>query len=191
MNALACRLLRKAEKAQISFTYAQVAELATFISDENLLNTLTKNASGSCTQADLEELNNNGINDELIAEIAKRCSLQDPNEGAIWQPGVLQKRLDDMAESAGQLADNLNRINKNLEKQKRRKKSGLFAFLGMLGDSNRTEPSSGFRAGDHVRVKYRGQEGTIIDINGSLIMVSLDDGKHVDSYNASQLEKAW
>jgi hypothetical protein len=40
-------------------------------------------------------------------------------------------------------------------------------------------------------VKYRGQEGTIIDINGNLIMVSLDDsGKHVDSYDASQLEKA-
>jgi hypothetical protein len=40
-------------------------------------------------------------------------------------------------------------------------------------------------------VKYCGQEGTIIDINGNLIMVSLDEGKHVDSYDASQLEKAW
>ena len=52
-----------------------------------------------------------------------------------------------------------------------------------------TEPS--FRVGDHVRVKYRGQEGTIIDINGNLIMVSLDDVNHVDSYEASELEKAW
>ena len=72
-----------------------------------------------------------------------------------------------------------------------KKKSGLFASLGVLGDSNRAKSSSGFRIGDHVRVKYRGQEGTIIDINGSLIMVFLDDGKHVDSYDASQLEKAW
>ena len=42
-----------------------------------------------------------------------------------------------------------------------------------------------------ISVKYRGQEGTVVDINGSLIMVSLDDGRHVDSYTASQLEKAW
>ena len=49
----------------------------------------------------------------------------------------------------------------------------------------------GFQIGDHVRVKYRGQEGTVVDINGSLIMVSLDDGRYVDSYTASQLEKAW
>lgn len=127
----------------------------------------------------------------MITNIAKRYNLQDPNECAIWQPGVLQKQIDDLAESAGQLADNLNRINKNLEKQKRKKKSGWFAFLGVLGDLNRAKSSPGFRVGDHVRVKYRGQEGTIIDINGNLIMVSLDDGKHVDSYEASQLEEAW
>lgn len=54
----------------------------------------------------------------MITNIAKRYNLQDPNEGAIWQPGVLQKQIDDLAESEGQLADNLNRINKNLEKQK-------------------------------------------------------------------------
>ena len=190
-EALACRLLRKAEKVQLSFTYAQVAELAVFIGDEELLNTLAIAATGPCTQEVLEELNNNEIRDDVITNIAKRYNLQDPNEGAIWQPGVLQKQIDDLAESAGQLADNLNRINKNLEKQKRKKKSGWFAFLGMLGDSNRAKSSSGFRVGDHVRVKYRGQEGTIIDINGNLIMVSLDDGKHVDSYEASELEKAW
>lgn len=38
---------------------------------------------------------------------------------------------------------------------------------------------------------HRGQEGTVVDTNGSLIMVSLDDGRHVDSYTASQLERAW
>ena len=45
--------------------------------------------------------------------------------------------------------------------------------------------------GDHVRVKYRGQEGTIIDINGDLYMVSMDDGKYVDSFLESQIERAW
>lgn len=41
------------------------------------------------------------------------------------------------------------------------------------------------RVCDHVRVKYRGQEGTIIDINRDLYMVSLNDGGYVDSYNES------
>ncbi len=48
-----------------------------------------------------------------------------------------------------------------------------------------------FNVGDHVRVKYRGQEGTVIDINGDLYMVSLSDGGYVDSYTESQLERAW
>lgn len=64
----------------------------------------------------------------MITNIAKRYNLQDPNEGAIWQPGVLQKQIDAPAESAGQLADNLNRINKNLEKQKRKKKIRMVCF---------------------------------------------------------------
>ena len=46
-----------------------------------------------------------------------------------------------------------------------------------------------FRVGDQVRVRYRGQEGTIIDINAGLYMVSLEDGKIVDSYPESSLER--
>lgn len=48
-----------------------------------------------------------------------------------------------------------------------------------------------FKIGDRVRVKYRGQEGYIIDKNGDLYMVSLKDGNYVDSYTAEQLEKCW
>lgn len=48
-----------------------------------------------------------------------------------------------------------------------------------------------FNVGDRVRVKYRGQEGYIIDKNGNLYMVSLNDGQYVDSYTADQLEKCW
>ena len=48
-----------------------------------------------------------------------------------------------------------------------------------------------YRIGDHVRVKYRGQEGTIIDINGDLYMVSLSDGGYVDSFYENQIERAW
>ena len=48
-----------------------------------------------------------------------------------------------------------------------------------------------FKVGDRVRVKYRGQEGYIIDKNGSLYMVSINNGQIVDSYSASDLEKCW
>ena len=52
------------------------------------------------------------------------------------------------------------------------------------------QPVRKFRVGNHVRVKYRGQEGTVIDINGDLYMVSLSSGS-VDSYSENQLERAW
>ena len=58
--------------------------------------------------------------------------------------------------------------------------------MGLFGNNN-----DEFNVGDKVRVKYRGQEGYIIDKNDSLYMVSLDDGKYVDSYSADQLEKCW
>jgi len=48
-----------------------------------------------------------------------------------------------------------------------------------------------FKVGDKVRVKYRGQEGYIIDKNGNLYMVSINNGQYVDSYTADQLEKCW
>lgn len=65
-----------------------------------------------------------------------------------------------------------------------------FATIGMLIDGEK-KAAPRFRVGDRVRVRYRGQEGTIVDINGNLYMVSLADGRHVDSYEKSQLEKVW
>ena len=56
--------------------------------------------------------------------------------------------------------------------------------MGLFSNNN-----DEFNVGDKVRVKYRGQEGYIIDKNDSLYMVSLDDGRYVDSYAADQLEK--
>ena len=38
-------------------------------------------------------------------------------------------------------------------------------------------------------VRYSQTEGRIIDINGSLIMVSMYDGGKVDSYQAYELER--
>lgn len=62
---------------------------------------------------------------------------------------------------------------------------GLFDILA--GGTSNVE----FNIGDKVRVKYRNQEGYIVDKNGSLYMVSLNDGGYVDSYTADQLEKCW
>lgn len=51
--------------------------------------------------------------------------------------------------------------------------------------------SDEFKVGDKVRVRYREQEGYIIDKDGSLYMVSLESGNYVDSFTADQLEKCW
>lgn len=59
--------------------------------------------------------------------------------------------------------------------------------MGFFSSNNDSE----YKVGDKVRVKYRGQEGYIIDKNDNLFMVSLDDGRYVDSYTADQLEKCW
>ena len=52
--------------------------------------------------------------------------------------------------------------------------------------------SSGeLQIGDRVRVKYRGQEGYIIDKNGNFYTVSINNGQIVDSYEAKDLEICW
>lgn len=82
-----------------------------------------------------------------------------------------------------------------------KKPGGFFSALAMafgighgihqgINDATRNRVRK-FNVGDHVRVKYRGQEETVIDINGNLYMVSLSDGGYVDSYTESQLERAW
>lgn len=65
------------------------------------------------------------------------------------------------------------------------------ALAGMASEIGSQKKTPRFRVGEHVRVRWRGQEGTIIDINGGLYMVSLGDGRTVDSFPESDLEKAW
>lgn len=62
--------------------------------------------------------------------------------------------------------------------------------MGLLNDlfSNNT---SELKICDRVRVKYRNQEGYIIDKNGNLYMVSINNGQIVDSYEGNDLEKCW
>ena len=61
----------------------------------------------------------------------------------------------------------------------------IFAFLSLFSGKKTEE----FRVGDPVLVRYSQTEGRIIDINGSLIMVSMYDGGKVDSYQAYELER--
>ncbi len=60
----------------------------------------------------------------------------------------------------------------------------------LLGNSSTNSSNNKFKKGDKVRVKYRGQEGHIIDKNGSLYMVSINNGQIVDSYSESDIEKS-
>ena len=61
----------------------------------------------------------------------------------------------------------------------------IFAFLSLFSGKKTEE----FRVGDPVLVRYSQTEGRIIDINGSLIMVSMYDGGKVDSYQAYELKR--
>lgn len=67
--------------------------------------------------------------------------------------------------------------------------SSTLGLMEMRYHSASNEKRQSFHIGDRVRVRYRGSEGVIIDINGDLYMVSMNDGKRVDSYTKSQLEK--
>ena len=53
------------------------------------------------------------------------------------------------------------------------------------GNKNKEE----FKVGDRVRVKYREEEGWIIDKEGNHYMVSLKGGDYVETYDAEDLEK--
>ena len=59
-----------------------------------------------------------------------------------------------------------------------------FNIMGLFSSD-----SDNLKVGDKVRVKYRDQEGYIIDKNGDLYMVSINNGQYVDSYSARDLEK--
>ena len=51
---------------------------------------IVKTAVGSCSREELEELNGY-VDDETISAVAEKFGLHDPNENAIWKPGVLQE----------------------------------------------------------------------------------------------------
>ena len=52
------------------------------------------------------------------------------------------------------------------------------------------KPAPRFHVGDLVEIKYRGQYGHVIDVNGGMYMVRFADGKRVESYTADELNHA-
>lgn len=131
-DKFATRLLRKSGAAGVSFTISQSIELWPCIDDEAMMSEIVKTAVGSCSQEELEELNGY-VDDKTISSVAAKFGLHDPNENAIWKPGVLQKQVDDLAESAGKHADNLNRMNKRLSEKNDRESRAYLPFSELWG----------------------------------------------------------
>ncbi len=162
----ASRLARKALAAGVRFTPAEIVEMDGSVS-KDCLNQMVKTALGDFTQEQVESLTYS-IDDDLQADLEKRyCHYEYDDDVQIEEPEETRRQ------------------------KKPGKLFGLFALAGMASEFGSQKKTPRFRVGEHVRVRWRGQEGTIIDINGGLYMVSLDDGRTVDSFPKSDLEKAW
>ena len=161
------RLAKKAIAAGVRFNPAEIVDMQDSVNKE-CMNMLVNTAMGDFTQEQVEELVFS-MDDKIYAYLEKRyCHYDDEDEDD----------CDDVGEStnSGKKPDKL---------------FGIFAFAGMASAQGLKNKGPRFRVGDHVRVRWRGQEGTIIDINGGLYMVSLDNGRTIDSFPESALEKTW
>ncbi len=182
---IANRLARKAIEQKLVFKADDIESLINVI-DNDLSEKLFVQSADQYLQKDLELLIG-VIDDELLAAEYKKKGYKFPEELAYMEEA-------DEVESAADFIDEPYSDSGN-------KPGGLFRKLFMafavgegvsqgIGDVTRKRVYK-YRIGDRVRVKYRSQEGIIIDINGDLYMVSLSDGRQVDSYYENQLERAW
>ena len=176
------RIARKAIAQNIVFSADNIETLNCAI-DSDLLDKLFMQSASEYSQKDLELLEGL-IDDELLAAGYKKKGYRLPETLSYLE------EIDD--------ADPDDEFVKELDSNR---PGGIFKKLFMafaigsgvsqgINDAVRQKVHR-YRIGDRVRVKYRGQEGTVIDINGDLYMVSLSDGRHVDSYYENQLERAW
>ena len=176
---IANRLARRAIEEKLSFSAEDIENLTNAI-DPELQEKLALQSTYGFSKEDIDSLD--GVLDEDIL-------IQMYNEKGLPVPEIYA----DMDEP-----DGIDDIGYQPEEEKT---VGFFDKIAMaLGigcgirkgvEAVQESRKPKYRVGDHVRVKYRGQEGTIIDINGDLYMVSLNDGGYVDSYTESQIERAW
>lgn len=175
---IANRVARRAIEDKIQFTAENISDFKLNI-DDDLLDQLAIQSADKFSKDDLEDL---------------YCLIGDDALRTIYRGKGLKPFIDFEDEH-----QNDYDIDEVLERAKR--PTGFFSRIAMafgigagihkgISDVTQSKPRR-FQIGDHVRVKYRGQEGTIIDINGDLYMVSLNDGGYVDSFTESQIERAW
>lgn len=162
----ASRLAKKALAAGVRFTPEEIVEMQGSVS-KDCMNQMVTTALGGFTQELVEELVFS-MDDDIYADLEKRYCHYDEDDEEFAEP-----------------------FEESPRQKKPGKLFGLFAFVGMASELGSKKSTPCFRIGEHVRVRWRGQEGTIIDINGGLYMVSFDDGRTVDSFPESDLEKAW
>lgn len=163
----ASRLAKKALAAGVQFTPEEIVDMQGSVSKE-CMNQMATSALGDFTEEQVEELCFS-VDDSIYADLEKRyCHYEEDGEKDIAEP-----------------------VEKVPRQKRPGKLFGFLAFAGMVAELGSHKNTPRFCIGEHVRVRWRGQEGTIIDINGGLYMVSLDDGRTVDSFPESDLEKAW
>ena len=183
------RMARKAIAQKIVFSAENISELV-FAIDDDLLNQLALQSAISFSEADLKDVLYGNIDDDVLIQIYKEKGLPVPEDISF-----------SLADSIIDLVDTVNEVSTEEEAPREKAPGGFFSKLAMLfavgegirqGIDDVASPRPRrFRVGDHVRVRFRGQEGTIVDINGNLYMVSMNDGGYVDSYTEDQLDRAW
>jgi len=181
------RIARKAIDQNLAFSWENLQDIDGCV-DDDLLKQLLIQSYSAFSKEDLEDMD--GLYDEeLINKIYQLKGI------------ALEERELGLAEGITNFVNYVNDLTFEEPKPVPEKKpGGFFSKMAMafgIGEGIRQginnvagHPVRKFRVGDHMRVKYRGQEGMIIDINDDLYMVSMSSGS-VDSYSENQLGRAW
>lgn len=181
-----------------SFTPQQLIELSEIV-EEGVLTQAAEDCRKPFSSDQLDQLDgliDSGVLEKIRLKQGLNNEEEDGSEEEIGEEEPGDSFCLDTSDQTD--ASNENRIKPNRKPGRYRQKkhhTGFLTGLAILagihdGVHGGSRSRNQFQIGDHVRVRYRGQEGTVIDINGSLYMVSMADGQ-VDSYSASDLEGAW
>ena len=173
------RIARKAIEQKLIFSAENIMDLTNSM-DSGLQGQMALQSVSAFSEEDIRNLEG-FLDDDVIVKLYKARGFKVPE--------IL---LDDEPQDDYDYQEVLERA---------KQPTGFFSKMAMafgigagihqgVKDATGSRPKK-FRVGEHVRVRYRGQEGTIVDINGDLYMVSLKDGGYVDSFTESQLDRAW
>lgn len=180
-DSLFSEIVDAAIRQGIAFTPDQVDWLIGNV-DDDILTKAVKACTGPFTRDQLGNLDGE-IDDDLLQDICKKQGI-DLCEDDEEKGGANSSKFgtDDSGSSQSVRGG---------KKKPEKRHGGLFTFFAAMSGLSGSKAKTGqrFHVGDHVRVRYRGQEGTVIDINGGLYMVSLKDGNCVDSFTEGDLEK--